>query len=173
MLNIILRRFWIASALQRTSIEPGQMKHWAEAFDPCAQRLNRSRIAALTSSNCDTVSLPNFLANLCRSKLASPCTLTADTLGNHFGCPKSTSPRIPRICEVKGATITNARALSGSGYDKTSTGRPFSIMPRSANQTSPALGLVFTECFVPVSCLLLIGDKPFRVRCDGKWEVFP
>lgn len=61
------------------------------------------------------------LTNLPGSKLAMPCTFTAEIFGNQFGFPRNTSPRIPRICDVNGATTTKLHASPSEGTASTNT----------------------------------------------------
>lgn len=100
-----------------------------------------------TSSCWPEVRTPIFRTNLFRSKLASPWTLTADGLGSQAGFPRSTSPRSPRSWEVRGATITRARASPLPAEASTKTGRLFSAMPNSANHTSPGCCYRLTVSF--------------------------
>ncbi len=127
-------------------------------------------MADFTWVYCSAGRTPSFRASLWRSKLASPFTLTAECLGSHRGLPMSISPRAPRNCEVRVATITSERAAPSPGYARTRTGRLFSTNPSSANQTSPGCGSVRTERIVPRACLFFRSQSASRMSADGKWQ---
>ena len=120
------------------------------------------------SAICSLVRAPIRRTSLRSSKLARPCTFTADSFGSQRGLPKYTSPCWPRICEVRGATITRARAFRGSSGASTSTGRLFSIMPSSANQTSPTAGSIRAIGLGPLVGLFFSAEQRPRLQRNGK-----
>ena len=111
-------------------------RQYVEGYRP-----SQWRTPVSTKAICWADSVPSRRRSLTGGMVTGCCTRNAPSFRKGTGTGISYCE--PRRAVVCGRTVYSDRSASANGALRTSTGRVFSIIPKSASQTSPRVGTAF------------------------------